>query len=239
MEFYDLHVHTNLSIGENTVDEMVSMAKLLGFKGIGIARYYAGHLDPLPMLDGIDIINSVMLKPSKADELGSLADKVRSRAEILMVHGGDYDINRAACENSMIDVLCHPELGRKDSGLDHICARAAHDNDVAIEINFREVLENYKRNRVYVLSAMKKNIELCKKYETRLVTSSSAVTRWGMRSGRELAAIAHVLGIELGSAIETTSSIPEMMLRANREKLSGKRFEGVRVIDNEEGVDNV
>ncbi len=228
MVYYDLHVHTSLSIGENTVEEMAEMAKRLSLSGIGIVRYYP-NIGELPKIDGIDIISAIMIKAAKPEELNGVAEKVRNKAEILMVHGGDYDVNRAACENSMIDILCHPELGRKDSGLDHICARAAHDNNVAIEVNFREVLESYKRNRIYVLSAMKKNIELCKKYSVKIVTTSSAVTKWGMRSGRELAAITHLLGLDLGKSIETTSVIPEQMLRVNREKLAGRRFEGVRV----------
>lgn len=228
MAYYDLHVHTSLSIGENTVEEMTGMAKRLGLSAIGIVRYYPALHELLPA-EGIDLVSSVMLKASKPEELNRLAEKARPRSEVLMVHGGDYDINRAACENSMVDILCHPELGRKDSGLDHICVRAAHDNNVAIEANFREALESYKRNRIYVLSAMKKNIELCRKYETKIVTSSSAVTKWGMRSGRELAAITHILGLELGKSIETTSTIPEQLVRENREKLAGKRFEGVRI----------
>jgi ribonuclease P/MRP protein subunit RPP1 len=226
MDFYDLHVHTSLSIGENPAGDMIEMAKRLGLSGIGIVRYANGHLPELPEAEGIDVINSVMLK-AKVNELNSLIEKNRPRAEVLMVHGGDYDVNRAACENSAVDILCHPELGRKDSGLDHICVRAAHDNNVAIEVNFREVLECYKRNRVYVLSSLKKNIDLCVKYETPVVVSSSAVTKWGLRSGRELSSIAHLLGLELGKSIDATSLIPENILKTNREKLSGKRYEGV------------
>ncbi|HIG97659.1 MAG TPA: hypothetical protein HA230_04935 [Candidatus Aenigmarchaeota archaeon] len=228
MTHYDLHVHTSLSIGENSVEDVAKMAKRLELSGIGIVRYYP-VTENLPKIEGIDLISSIMLKAAKPDELNAMAEKARSKAEILMVHGGDYDVNRAACENPLIDVLCHPELGRKDSGLDHICVRAAHDNNVAIEINFREVLESYKRNRIYVLSAMKKNIELCKKYETKIVSSSSAVTVWGMRSGRELAALTHLLGLELGKSIETSSTIPEQIIRENREKMAGKRLEGVSV----------
>lgn len=228
--FYDLHVHTSMSIGENTVDEMAEMGKRLGLTAIGVVRYYVAGMPPLPEVDGIQLIPAIMLKTTK-DELNSLAEKARNKTELLMVHGGDYDVNRAACENPLIDVLCHPELGRKDSGLDHICVRAAHDNNVAIEINFREVLESYKRNRVYTLSSMKKNIELCRKYETPIITSSSAVTKWGMRSGRELAALSHVLGLELGRAIDTTSTIPERIIHQNREKLAGKRTEGVREVE--------
>ena len=227
---YDLHVHTTFSIGENSVEDMTQMGKRLGLAGIGVVRYFPS-VSELPDVEGIDLINSVMIKPAKPEEVGRLAEKARERAEVLMVHGGNYDVNRAACENSAIDVLCHPELGRKDSGLDHICTRAAHDNNVAIEVNFREVLESYKRNRIYMLSAMKKNIELCKKYDVKIVTTSSAVTKWGMRSGRELASIAHLIGLDLGKAIETTTSIPEQIIRENREKLAGKRYEGVREVE--------
>ena len=36
MAFYDLHVHSTMSIGENSVEEMAEMGKRLGFSGIGI-----------------------------------------------------------------------------------------------------------------------------------------------------------------------------------------------------------
>ena len=230
MNFYDLDVHTSLSIGENSVGEIAEMAKRLDLAGIGVVRYY-GHTVELPKIEGLDVVNCLMLKATRPDELNQMLDKARSHAEVLLVHGGNYEVNRAACETSAADVLCHPELGRKDSGLDHICVRAAHDNNVAIEINFREVLESYKRNRIYVLSSLKKNIELCRKYETPIIVSSSAVTKWGLRSGRELAAIAHLLGLELGAAIDAASSIPEQIVKINREKHAGKRYEGVSIED--------
>ncbi len=231
MPFYDLHVHTSLSIGENTVAETVEMAKKLDLAGLGIVRYYSsGKLEEIPKSD-IDLIVALIIKPTSAEELNEIVKKIRKRAEILMVHGGDYDINRAACENSMIDILCHPELGRKDSGLDHICIKAASENNVAIEINFREILESYNKHRTYNLSAMEKNIKLCKKYDANVVITSGAVSKWGMRSGRELASIAHLLGMELGDAIAAVSTVPEELIKTNREKLADKRSEGVSVVD--------
>jgi len=230
MTTYDLHVHTSLSIGENSVEEMAEFAKKLGFAGIGITQYYPGKTEELPKIDDIDIISVGIIKTDDPNELAELAKKIRSKVEIVMVHGGNYDINRAACENPMIDILAHPELGRKDSGLDHICVKAASDNNVAIEINFREILESYKKNKVYVMSAMNKNIKLCKKYGAKMVSASSAMNKWGMRSGREIAAVANVLGLDLGEAIDTTSTIPEEMIKTNREKLTGNKSEGVSIV---------
>jgi ribonuclease P/MRP protein subunit RPP1 len=230
MGFYDLEIHSTVSIGENIVEEMAHMAKRLGLNGIGIVSYFPDIIE-IPKLEEIDIVSCVMLKPSSAGELNQLARKSRKKAEVLLVHGGEYEINRAACENPLIDVLCHPELGRKDSGLDHICMKAAHDNNVAVQINFREILESYKRNRIYVFSSIKKNIKLCQKYAVPIVTCSSAVTKWGMRSGRELAAIAYLMGLDLGKAIETASTLPETIVSKNRDRLSGKIWEGIELED--------
>lgn len=231
MPFYDLHVHTSLSIGENTIDEIVDMAKKLDLSGIGIIRYYSsGRLEELPKSD-IDLISAVMIKPETADEMNEIAKKIRKKADLILVHGGNYDINRSACENSMVDILCHPELGRKDSGLDHICAKSAQENNVAIEINFREILESYKRHRIYNLSYIGKNISLCSKYGTKMIITSGSVSKWGMRSGRELASIAYLLGMELGNAIASVSTVPEELIKSNREKLAGNKSEGVTVVE--------
>jgi ribonuclease P/MRP protein subunit RPP1 len=232
MPFYDMHVHTNLSIGEDSVDEMANFAKRLGLSGIAIVRYYTHQkLSELPKIEDIDLVNTAIIKPNSAEELATMAQKIRNDVEMLTVHGGDYDVNRAACENSMIDILAHPELGRKDSGLDHICAKAARENGVAIEVNFREVLESYKKRRVFVLSAIKRNIKLCRNYDVKIITTSGAVNRWGLRSGRELAAISNLLGMDLGTAIDSASTVPEEILRVNREKLAGTRWEGVSIVE--------
>ncbi len=228
MPFYDLEVHSTLSIGEHRVEEMAHMARRLGLSGMGIVTYFP-EISEIPKMEGVDIVTAVMLKANTPQELDALAKKARNRAEVLLAHGGNYEVNRAACENPLIDMLCHPELGRKDSGLDHVCMKSASENNVAVEVNFREILESYRRNRIYMLTAMKKNIKLCQKYEVPIVTCSGAVTKWGMRSGRELASIAYLLGMDLGKAIDTASAVAQNIVTRNRERLAGKAWEGVEV----------
>ena len=206
------------------------MAKRLGLSGIGIAQYYP-QVSDLPSSD-FELINAVIIKPESIADLEETARKVRKRCELLMVHGGNYDINRAACENNLVDVLCHPELGRKDSGLDHICAKAANENNVAIEINFREILESYKRHRVFVISAIKKNIKICEKYDAPMITASGSVSKWGMRAGRELAAVSHLLGLDISRSLASVSDIPKEIVMQNRERLAERKWEGVGVVGN-------
>ncbi len=224
--FYDLHVHTAASIGENKLEEMADMAKRIGLDGIAVVSYFPDVAE-FEKIEGIDIVNAVMLKPANVQEFEKLISKARPKAELLYVHGGNYDVNRAACESSAVDMLCHPELGRKDSGIDHIVMKAAADNKVAIEVNFREILESHGRNRTNILSSMRTNVMLASKYEAKIVATSGAVNIWGMRAGRELAAFLNLMGMDLGESLDAMSNVSKQMIAENRERLAGKRREGV------------
>lgn len=222
---YDLHLYTNHTIGENSLEEMAAFAKRLGFSGIGVVRFHTEQKKNFPDV-GIDLVDVVLIKTDRNIE--EIAANIRKESEIIAVYGGNYDINRQACESKYVDILFHPEFGRNDSGLDHVCARAATENKTAIEINTREIVESYKKGRTRVLLSMKRNVMLCKKYNTNIITTSSALSKWNMRTARELASISYLLGLDLGNAIDTVSRIPEELVRVNREKLMQKRFEGVR-----------
>ena len=125
-------------------------------------------------------------------------------------------------------MLCSPERGRKDSGLDHICVRSASENNVAIEINFNEVLNS--KNRSQSLSFLRRNIYLCNKYNAKIITTSGAKSIWEMRSPRELASLTNLLGLDIKSAIDSVSSVPEEIINTNREKISGKRIGNTKIV---------
>ena len=238
MRFYDIHIHSDASIGENSVEEIVKQAERLGLKGIAITDYFSSLKDIKQLKERISNINTdidisigAIVRAETSDQLKKMVRNVRKHVELVLVHGGDYRINREAVEMPEVDVLCHPELDRRDCGMDHITVKSAAENKVAIEINFREILESFKKHRVYVISNMKKNIFLAKKYEAPIIVTSDAASIWGMRAGRELAAFAFLLGLPLADAINTVSVVPEKIIEVNREKLAGKRFPGVREVD--------
>ncbi|MBI2583319.1 MAG: hypothetical protein HYW25_01505 [Candidatus Aenigmarchaeota archaeon] len=237
MTYYDLHVHVRDSGGENSADDIISMASKLGLSGVGIVLHAEQGFDSFDEYKkkgekaGIDIVSVALAQAKNVNDIKRLVAKTRSKAEIVAVYGGDYDINRAACENPMVDILFHPERGRIDSGIDHICARAAAENEVAIEINFHELLESYRKKRIRVFARMIRNVMLCGKFGAKTIATSGSISKWDMRFGRELAAIPYLLGEELGKSIESASTIPEDIVKKNREKLAGKKWEGVAVVE--------
>ena len=81
---------------------------------------------------------------------------------------------------------------------------------------------------------LRKNIMLCEKYNTKIITTSGALSKWDLRAGRELASIPFLLGFDLGKALDTVSTIPHKLVNTNREKIAGNKFPGVSVVS--EGV---
>ncbi|MDD5417194.1 MAG: RNase P subunit p30 family protein [Candidatus Aenigmarchaeota archaeon] len=237
MRFYDLEIHSNLAGGENTVAEIAKFAEHLGYAGIAICDNYESlekirHLkEQITKIEStVEIYLGVKIYAETPEELKKIIDKIREEVEIIVVAGGKYDINRAACENPKVDILAHPELDRYDNGLDEICLNEAKRNNVAIQLNLSELLYKYRRQRATAMGNMMKNVRLCRDLKVPVIACSGANGIWDMRDPRKLVAMANVLGTELESAFSCASSIPQSIVENNKKKLKGEKVtEGVEI----------
>lgn len=240
MKYYDLHVFSNNSIGENNINELAIAADALGYSGIAISDMFHS-IEKLKQIKriissaskkiGCEIFHGVEIRAKNPQELSRLVSRLREQVLILIVSGGDYNINRAACENPKVDILAHPEMGRPDNGLDEACLRAAAENKVAIEINFREILYGYRKPRAYILNHIATNIKLCDETKAKMVICSAVQSIWDMRTPREMAALANVLGMDISKAVSSVSDIPQAIIEENKKKLEGKiPVRGVEVL---------
>ncbi|MEM5836329.1 MAG: RNase P subunit p30 family protein [Candidatus Aenigmatarchaeota archaeon] len=226
MKFFDLHVHNAFSGGESSLEEVAKTAKILGYHGICFVFYYQDETQKDFLLSEIERIKKEVgieaylgFEARDLRELKELAKKRRS-FDILLARGGDVEMNRVACETPEVDILTHPEYQRNDSGLDHVSMKFAAKNDVAIEINLREVLFSNKTSRSKILANMARNVNLAKKYEVKIITCSGALTHWELRDPLCLASFANLLGLELKEAKETVSKIPQGIIERAKERRS-------------------
>jgi ribonuclease P/MRP protein subunit RPP1 len=237
MKFYDLFVQSDLSGGESSLQQLVDFAKKLGYSGIAVCDNYQG-VDKLEELKkriselktDIEVYSGVNIIPTSVIEMKEIISKVRERVNLVVVSGSDYSVNRAACDDSRIDILMHPELGRPDSGLDEPSLEAATQNNVAIGISFREILFNFRKPRAYILNNIAKNLMLCDHFRTPFVVCSCAQSVWGMRNPREFVSLINVLGLDIGKAFASTTSTPQSIVEGNKKTLEGDKItEGVEV----------
>ncbi|MBI3413631.1 MAG: hypothetical protein HY051_06180 [Candidatus Aenigmarchaeota archaeon] len=223
MRTYDLHVHAS-PFGESPVEDVVSLAKRLGWTGIALSCFpdtekiieeHGRLVDSLKTKD-FDVVKAAEIKVNTPNELDKMLDRIRKKIELVIVRGGDVEVNRAAVSTNQVDVLSHPEMQRNDSGIDPVIAKAAADNAVCIELNFRQVLDSYRKSRVHTIAHMRQNLKLANKYGFPIAITSGAYSKWELRAPRELAAFGVGVGMKLEDAFK---SLEALRIDANRQKL--------------------
>ncbi len=240
--WYDLDVQTALSDGADSVADMAQRADRLGFTGIAIADHVTGvddinqTRDTIEAADtGIDVGVGANLRPADGEELKNLLRQVRDHVDVVVVHGGKVSVNRAACGDTRVDVLAHPERKRKDSGIDHVMAKQAGENRVAIQLNVRQLLETRGKVRSHVLTHMRRNVRLCQKFDTPIITSSGAQNVHQLRAPRDMAAIPQMLGVTAEEHLSTVSDTPKQIIdRADQVHNENTVQPGVRTVPDEE-----
>lgn len=153
----------------------------------------------------------------EADDWGELKRKIRDnreKADVLVFKGGNEKLNRKAVESSRVDVLLHPEKGRKDSGFNHVLAKEASKNEVAVGFDFK-MLDTSNKNRSHILRHWQKNLMLCQKYDAPYLITSSAEQKHDLRAPRDLGSIIESLGYE---GMKAVSEYPEAILGRGESK---------------------
>lgn len=169
------------------------------------------------------------IKSNNINEIRKVTNKFRNKSSCISVVGGDLKVNRAALENIKIDVLSRPYLRRFDSGINHVLAKEAVKNNVAIELCFKDVLKSYLAPRSKVISNFKDIYTLYRKYDFPLILSSRAESIFDIKTTHDFVAFfkqSGLTGEEIEKSFIDSSNILEF--NKNRDKMILK---GVRRVD--------
>ena len=131
---------------------------------------------------------------------------------LIYVQGGNLRVVRFAIESKVDAVIC-PEFGRKDSGLDHVLARLATKNEVAIGFSLAPLLRTTSYEKANILKFMIKNWKLVNKYKAPRFLTSSAESKWEVRSPKDLMSLGIALGMEIPQAKSSLNFYPERILK--------------------------
>lgn len=183
-------------------------------------------------LDGIISFDYTLeIKSTNINEIRKTANKFRNKASCISVIGGDLKVNRAVLENIKIDVLSRPYLKRYDSGINHILAKEAMRNNVAIELCFEDVLKSYLAPRAKVISNFRDIYALYRKFDFPLILSSRAESIFDIKTTQDFVSVFKQIGLnddEINEAFSTSKAILEF--NENRNEFI---FKGVRRVNDE------
>ena len=181
--------------------------------------------------DVIDFDYTLEIKSTNINEIRKAVNKFRSKALCISVIGGDLKVNRAVLENIKIDVLSRPYFKRYDSGLNHVLSKEAVNNNVAVELCFKDILRSYYVPRAKIISNFRDIYTLYRKFDFPLILSSRAESVYDIKSTHDFAAVFRQTGLnndEIQKSFDTAFNI--LKFNKNRDNML---FTGVRRVDDE------
>lgn len=214
----------DLCIRTSDVEKALDVGRKLNLDMMGLVV----PLDELPRIRKLREKRGWRKRPSialgtearaqKPGQLRRLVSGVRASAELVVVRGGTEELNRAALEIPEVDVLMNHGISGRP-GINHVLARLAKKNNVAIGFDLNSLMVSYRLGRIQEFSAMTDTARIVRRFKSPFVLTSGAMDAWDMRSPSELIALGRQLGFTEADARKGLS--PEIV-RENKKRLSGK-----------------
>lgn len=234
--FFDLNIKG--SSLENNI-KLAAEASRYGWEHINFSYNQNDFQNALDLKEDLsenleDVISfdyTLEIKSTNIDEIRKNVNRFRSKALCISVVGGDLKVNRAVLENVRVDVLSRPYLKRYDSGINHILAKEAVYNNVAIELCFKDILRTYLAPRAKVISNFRDIYTLYRKFDFPLILSSRAESVFDIKTTHDFISVFKQTGLtdeEINKSFKTAEDILEF--NRNRDNLI---FRGVRRVDDE------
>lgn len=223
-------------------EELVFEAERLGFDAVTLLLSLTDDHDYQDVLNelnskieglehqtGISIYSGLEIVTKNSNNLRKRSRKLKKHVNFLLVHGGDSKINRVACESPQVDILCHPYLGRRDSGINHILGRKAAENKVCVEFNVHYLLKNSPYRRFRVLKYFRDIIFLARKIKFPFILTSHASSIYDLHTPQDMMALTHCWGLSEKEACTALSRAPQEIIRRSNMR-NDYVAEGIRIL---------
>lgn len=198
--------------GPTTVSRFAATVSRVGYDGLVVRNRQSAPapFDPDALADryGIDVVLGIEIDtPEKSVASGAIGNR-RQSVDVLVVRGRNPQINRYAVETERVDVLADPMSGEGD--VNHVIAKSAAANEVALEVDLGHVLRQSGGARVRALRGLRKLRDLIEAFDVPYVVSAAPETHLQVRAPRELLAVGEQIGFDRGAirkGLETWGTI--------------------------------
>lgn len=210
--YIDLHLKPS---APEKVQEMLTLASELGF------RHVASTIQAKGIDDRIAVATRLDLEARRNRDLLDALKRCRRRFDVIAVKCLTKEVARQAAKDDRVDVLKFSDdpVLRKHNWLDHHEAELIEGTGHAYEVDASDLIANSQTHLAKVINHIKRDLAVAMKHDIPIVLSSGASTPLAIREPRALIALASLLDIEEDYAADMISTIPEVILRRNHEKL--------------------
>jgi len=141
------------------------------------------------------------------DKFEEAIKQLKKEKKPIIVKAKDNAFNRKILEYGKFDILLSPESGNReqkdglkqmDSGVNRILAKIASKNNISIGLDFEELNNLDKKEKVVRLARIKQNITVCRKAKTKIKALN-------YKDKRDAFSLLLTLGASTSQAKEATS----------------------------------
>jgi len=191
------------------VRRMALEAKALGFDRLVAADTPSGEFY------GIEIYSGILIRDAAVRDLMSHIKRERNNEAVVSVQAGDNGFNRSVINLKGVHILRGLHSADKNA-FDHVAAKMAADNRVAIDLDLSPVISGRGFTRQRAMHRYRDILVLERRYEFPITISSHARSILDMRAVREISGLCSLVGMDtpdvekafFGVDIITTSPDP-------------------------------
>ncbi len=175
--------------GDSSVRRMAMEARFLGFDRLVAPGVTPGEFH------GIEVSNGIFIRDTHLKDLISRIRKGRNDETVVSVQAGDNGFNRAVIGIKGVHILRGIQSADK-SAFDHVAARMAADNRVAIDIDLSPLISGRGILRQRAIHRYRDILVLERRFEFPITLSSHARSILEMRAVREIAGLCSLIGMD-------------------------------------------
>jgi len=224
-KFVDLHLQPSFKELDQ-VKRMISRSSELGYSLVGIPLPPNATPDKVRQLQGIckeagiDLATRLDLTSKTPHQLLHELRHFRRRFEVISVVCTSKAVARQAAKDRRVDLLSFPLTSSRRRFFDRAEAELASQALSSLEVDVALLLSLTGFSKIRLLSTLRKEVAIAKKFGVPVAISSGATNMHLMRGPYDCAALASLFGTTVPFALGALSETPLAIVERNREKLS-------------------
>jgi len=237
-KFVDLHLCAPID-NLKQVERMVNSSAELGYRIIGIPlspntpQGKIRQIEEICNRARVEFVTRVDLMPKTSNELLNNLGRLRRKFEIVSVACASKNVARQAAKDRRVDLLSPCLAFPCKRFFDYAEAELASKKLVAFEIDMALILSSTGFPRIRLLSSLRKEVAVARKFDIPITISSGASDENFLRSPQDYVALATLFDLPVSCALQALSDYPLSIVERNKEKLSPSyAAPGVHVVRN-------
>lgn len=176
--------------GDSSVRRMALESKNLGFDRLVAADTPSGEFY------GIEVCTGIIIRSTPLKDLINRVKRERNSEAVVSVEAGDNGFNRAVISLKGVHIIRGIQSAEK-TAFDHVAAKMAADNRVAIDLDLSFLLSGRGIARQRAMHRFRDVLILEQRFEFPLTISSYAHSIMDMRAVREITGLCSLMGMDI------------------------------------------